>query len=75
MATQTPDNKNAMTGIKKAAILLLSIPSDTAAEILKNLDRDAVEEVTREIASIGPVPPELCMSVVEEYYNLAVAQS
>ncbi len=75
MPAGTTDTKNGLTGLKKAAILLLSIPPDTAAEILKKLDRDAVEEVTREIASIGPVPPELSMAIVEEYYNLAVAQS
>jgi flagellar motor switch protein FliG len=75
MSATTQDTKNALTGLKKAAILLLSIPPDTAAEILKKLDRDSVEEVTREIASIGPVPSELSMSIVEEYYNLAVAQS
>jgi flagellar motor switch protein FliG len=75
MPAGSADTKNGLTGLKKAAILLLSIPPDTAAEILKKLDRDAVEEVTREIASIGPVPPELSMSIVEEYYNLAVAQS
>jgi flagellar motor switch protein FliG len=75
MATETQDAKAGLSGIKKAAILLLTVPEDTAAEILKRLDRDSVEEVTREIASIGQVPAELCNSVVEEYYNLALAQS
>jgi flagellar motor switch protein FliG len=75
MPAETQDLKNSLSGIKKAAILLLTVPEDTAAEILKRLDRNAVEEVTREIASIGQVPAELCNVVVEEYYNLALAQS
>ena len=67
--------KKELAGIKKAAILLLTVPEDTAAEILKNLDRNAVEEVTREIAALNQVPTELCNQVVEEFYNLALAQS
>ncbi|MFA5865086.1 MAG: flagellar motor switch protein FliG [Phycisphaerae bacterium] len=69
------EDKKTLQGIKKAAILLLTVPEDTAAEILKRLDRNAVEEVTREIASLGQVPSELCNVVVEEFYNLALAQS
>ena len=75
MPIDTQDIKASLSGIKKAAILLLTVPEDTAAEILKRLDRNAVEEVTREIASLGQVPAELCNLVVEEYYNLALAQS
>jgi len=74
-SSSTSDAKKELSGIKKAAILLLTVPEDTAAEILKMLDGESVEEVTREIASLGQVPPELCNSVVEEYYNLALAQS
>lgn len=64
-----------LTGIKKAAVLLLTMPEDTAAEILKCLDRNAVEDVTREIASLGTVPAEVCNATIEEFYNLALAQS
>ena len=68
-------DKHELAGIRKAAILLLTVPEDTAAEILKRLDRDCVEEVTKEIASLGQVPAELCNVIVEEYYNLALAQT
>jgi flagellar motor switch protein FliG len=71
----TIEDKKEISGIKKAAILLLTVPEDTAAEILKRLDRNSVEDVTREIASMGQVPTESCNKVVEEFYNLALAQS
>jgi flagellar motor switch protein FliG len=71
----TIDDKKEISGIKKAAILLLTVPEDTAAEILKRLDRNSVEEVTREIASLGQIPADACTQVVEEFYNLALAQS
>src|SRR5438105_8622433 len=61
--------------IKKAAILLVSIDKDVAATILRRMSREAVEDVTREIASLGPVAPGLRNAVVEEYYNLALART
>jgi len=69
------DDKKGLSGIRKAAVLLLTVPEDTAAEILKRLDRNCVEDVTREIASLGQVPSDLCNTVVEEFYNLALARS
>jgi len=71
---QAVDDKR-LSGIRKAAILLLTVSEDAAAEILKRLDRDSVTDVTREIAGLGQVKPDLCNSVVEEFYNLALAQS
>ncbi len=44
-----------LTGVRKSAVLLLSLSQDEAAEILKRLPPEAVEEVSREIASIGEV--------------------
>jgi flagellar motor switch protein FliG len=74
MATSVSEKKD-LNGIRKAAILLLTVPEETAAEILKCLDRNSVEEVTREVAALGQVPSETCDTVVEEFYNLALAQS
>lgn len=59
----------------KAAILLVSIDKDSAAAILRQMDREAVEEVSREIASLGVVSSEVRNAVVEEFYNLALAQA
>jgi len=56
-------------------VLLLTMPEEAAAEILKRLDRDAVGDVTREIASLGHVEPGVVSAIVEEFYNLALAQS
>lgn len=61
-------------GLTKAAILLLALGPETAAMILKKLDRETVEEVTRQVASIGEVPPAQRNAVVEEFYNLVLAR-
>lgn len=73
-AREIVDDKR-ISGIRKAAILLLTVSQDAAAEILKRLDRDAVADVTREIATLNQVPTDTCDDVVEEFYNLALEQS
>src|SRR3984957_2883194 len=64
-----------ITGVRKAAVLLLSLGQDEAAEILRRLPPEAVEEVSREIASLGEVPLSMRGLVFGEFYNLALANS
>jgi flagellar motor switch protein FliG len=64
-----------ITGVRKAAVLLLSLSQDEAAEILRRLPAEAVEEVSREIASLGEVPLNMRGQVFGEFYNLALANS
>ena len=64
-----------LTGVRKSAILLLSLSQDEAAEILKRLPAEAVEEVSREIASMGDVPVAARGEVFGEFYNLALANN
>lgn len=63
-----------MSGMRKAAILLLAIDQDAAALLLKQLDAKPVEEVTRELASIGEIPEEVRDEVLREFYSMAMAQ-
>ena len=51
------------------AILLLSLPEEAASEILRRLDRTAVEDVVKEIASIGQVSSETCNLVVDPIFR------
>jgi flagellar motor switch protein FliG len=64
-----------LTGVRKAAILLLSLEQDEAAQILKRLSAQAVEEVSREIASISEVAAPLRTQVFSEFYNVALANT
>ena len=66
---------NELSGVKKSAILLLSLEEDQAAEILKRLPADAVEEVSREIASMGEIPISVRKEVFGEFYNTALAHA
>lgn len=64
-----------LTSVRKAAILLLALDQDAASLILKQLDGKAVEEVTRELASLGQVPDKVRDEVIHEFYRLALAQT
>jgi flagellar motor switch protein FliG len=64
-----------LSGVRKSAILLLSLEQDQAAEILKRLPGEAQEEVAREIASLGEIAVGARREVFGEFYNLALANS
>ena len=69
MATTTEE----LTGVRKAAVLLLTLDQDRAAEVLKRLSPTAVEEVSREIAQMRGINVEMRRKVFSEFYHLAMA--
>ncbi|MEM8874949.1 MAG: flagellar motor switch protein FliG [Planctomycetota bacterium] len=71
MATATSQ----LSGTRKAAILLLTLNQDAAAQVLKILPPGAVEEVSREIASLGDIPVGERRDVFGEFYQLALANN
>lgn len=62
-----------LSGITKAAILLLSLDQSSAALLMKQLSEDQIAEVARELASLGQVSPKLRRDVIEEFYSLMMA--
>ena len=64
-----------LTGRQKTAILLISLGSEISAQILKHLDEDEIEDVTLEIANMRRVNPEVKEAVLEEVYELCLAQN
>lgn len=66
--------RKGITGKQKAAILMITLGPDTAASIYKHLTEEEIEELTLEISTIKNVTPDLKEKVVEEFYNMAVAQ-
>ncbi|MEN0019330.1 MAG: flagellar motor switch protein FliG [Planctomycetota bacterium] len=62
-----------MDGVTKSAVLLLAVGPERAATVLKHMPAESVEEVTRELASLGRIPEKLLRDVVEEFYNVTIA--
>jgi len=73
--TQLPDNPDELSGVAKAAILVLSLEADEASALLRQLPPDVLEEVTRELAGIGRVPDKLRSAVIDEFYGDSLVQA
>lgn len=67
-------NRNKLTGKEKAAILLIALGPDYSAEIFKHLNEEEIEELTLEIANMRMVSPEEKEEVIEDFYQLCLAQ-
>jgi len=62
------------SGREKAAMLLITLGHEKSAEIFKHLKEDEIEQLTLEIANIRTVTPEEKEKVLEEFYQICLAQ-
>lgn len=60
-----------MTGEEKAAILLLSLDEDLAAEVMKNLTASEIRRLGREMGRVSNIPAETVNSVATEFCTMA----
>jgi len=71
---RTAPAKSERTGKEKAAMLLISLGPERSAEIFKHLKEEEIEQLTLEIANIRTVTPEEKEKVLEEFYQICLAQ-
>ena len=63
-----------LSGLRKAAILLVAVGEDIAREILRALPEGDVQRVTEELADLRSVPPEVSAAVIEEFWEVLESQ-
>ncbi len=63
-----------LSGVQKAAILLIVLGPERSAEIFKHLKEDEIEELTLEIANTRSVSPSVKDSIINEFYEVCLAQ-
>ena len=63
-----------ITGLQKAAILLIVLGPERSALIFKHLKEEEIEELTLEIANTRSITPQMKEEVVEEFYQICLAQ-
>jgi flagellar motor switch protein FliG len=64
-----------MTGVRKAAILLLAVGEELSKEILRALPEADVQQLTEELADLRGIPPEMSADVLEEFWELLETQN
>ncbi len=67
-------HKGTPTGKEKAAILLIALGPVTSAKVFKHLTDEEIEELTLEIANVRKVDPEVKGKVIDEFYEICIAQ-
>ena len=64
-----------LTGMQKAAVLMVTLGDETASNIFKYLEEDEIQSISREIAITKHVQPELAEEVMEEFHTMTQARS
>ncbi len=67
-------NIEKLTGRQKASILIIAIGTEAASQIFKHLKEKDVERMAVEIAQMKDVPSAIMEAVIEEFYQMIMAQ-
>lgn len=66
--------EDSLKGLQKAAILLITLGPEKSANIFKHLKEEEIEELTLEIANTRSVSPAQKEQVLDEFYQVCLAQ-
>ncbi|WP_285685845.1 flagellar motor switch protein FliG [Actinoplanes sp. NBRC 103695] len=74
MTTTPVLSTTSMTGLRKAAILLVRMGKEYSTRVLASLSEAEVEELSAEIARLGKLEPAVVVDVIDEFYALATTK-
>ena len=63
-----------MVGVQKAAVLLIALGPEKSSKIFKHLKEEEIEQLTLEIANTNSVSPQTKEEVLNEFYEICLAQ-
>ena len=66
--------KEELSGLQKAAILLISLGPEKSVNVFRHLKEDEIEQLTLEIANTRSVPAARKEEVLDEFYEVCLAQ-
>ncbi len=66
--------KDELKGIQKAAILLIALGPEKSSLIFKHLKEEEIEDLTLEIANTKSITPQIKEKVINEFYEVCLAQ-
>ena len=74
MAVSGKTSERDLSGREKAAMLLITLGPELSAQIFRHLKDDEIEQLTLEIANIRTVAPAEKERVLQEFYQICLAQ-
>lgn len=63
-----------ISGVQKAAVLLIALGPEKSASIFRHLKEEEIEQLTLEIANTRSVTPATKEEVMDEFYEICLAQ-
>ncbi len=63
-----------LPGLQKAALLMIAMNIESAAEVFKHLDNSEVELISTEISKVKNIPSQTVDAVLEEFYTMVTAR-
>lgn len=70
MSVQT---QTVLSGVQKAAIVMLVLGEDVTSEVFKHLNEDEIEQLAKEMAGLGQVTASQSEQVLDEFHQSAMA--
>ncbi len=74
MASSSSPKISELSGLQKAAILLITLGPDKSANVFKFLKEEEIEQLTLEIANTRSINQSLKEEVLDEFYEVCLAQ-
>jgi len=70
---KTPPGQS-LTGIRKAAVLLVLLGDEAASLVYRNLPEEDLQMLTEEISELDYISPEIGAQILQEYYRLTITE-
>ena len=67
------DDLETLSGLRKSAILMIMIGDEASSGILRELDDDEVQAISREIARVQTLTSDQAEGTLEEFYQMGIA--
>lgn len=66
--------QHGLSGVQKAAMLMIALDVETAAEVFKYLEVADVEQISAEISQVRNTPSQVVDQILIEFYNMVIAR-
>ncbi len=68
-------NVENLSGVRRAAILMVLLGDEASSAVLRYLQEDEVQEISREISKLGQIESEVAEYVLDDFHRMTIAQT